>query len=237
METEQRDRTFLQDVLRAYLRPARTRNEKSSTDWGSMWWIVVTFLGTTAAVHLNPHSYVIAQDAGQAASVAVPVQPEIHATDRENRVFYKERVRDKEEVSSDLRESDRIVISDAQPMGEAPDTMADQAATNEVSGSVITITDRTSVRYLMDPFVRSGCPQTVRRWAIPSTLANQYSGGYVGGGVPCLGESRYVDEGTWAIDYDGLLHKHVWLRWTHGRRYQGGTTGYQTDGPKLIRHH
>lgn len=118
------------------------------------------------------------------------------------------------------------------PPPRAEGTVSLESATS----GILTPSARTSRRYFMDPFVRSGCPQTIRRLAIPSTLPNQYSAGYMGGGVPFCGEGRYTDEGTWAIDYDGILRKHVWLLWTHGRRYQGGTEGYKTDGPRLLHH-
>jgi hypothetical protein len=32
-----------------------------------------------------------------------------------------------------------------------------------------------------------------------------------------------------------LIPRRVTLEWWHGRRYQGGTGAYQSDGPKLYR--
>jgi hypothetical protein len=69
-----------------------------------------------------------------------------------------------------------------------------------------------------------------------------YVGYYVGGGSPCHhnGDARLPGEGTWGWDYSGsCLHRRVWLDWFHGRRYQGGTGSYRTDGSELLRslHH
>lgn len=80
---------------------------------------------------------------------------------------------------------------------------------------------------------RAGCPQSLRWLTIPSNT-RFYGGYYVGGGVPVLGEGRYPHEGTWGWDYPGILFtKRIALNWTHGRREQGGTGAYKTDGPKL----
>ena len=32
------------------------------------------------------------------------------------------------------------------------------------------------------------------------------------------------------------MPRRVWLDWTHGRRYQGGSGSYRTDGPALHHH-
>jgi hypothetical protein len=83
---------------------------------------------------------------------------------------------------------------------------------------------------------RAGWPTCVRKHSLPSN-SDRYCGYYVGGGIPCLGDGRFFDEGTWGWDYHGIcLHRRVALDWSHGRRFQGGTGAYQTDGPKL-RHH
>ena len=61
-------------------------------------------------------------------------------------------------------------------------------------------------------------------------------GYYVGGGVPLgHGQPRRCDEGTWGWDETGCpwLPTRVRLLWTHGRRYQGGTGAYVTDGPHV----
>ena len=81
-----------------------------------------------------------------------------------------------------------------------------------------------------------GLPQ-VAWWAIPSDTGH-YLGYYVGGGCgrPLKAEPRRSDEGTWGWDYQGwLIPRRVTLEWWHGRRYQGGTGAYQSDGPKLYR--
>ena len=72
-------------------------------------------------------------------------------------------------------------------------------------------------------------------WAIPSDTGH-YLGYHVGGGSghPLRAEPRRVDEGTWGWDYQGwLVPRRVALGWWHGRRYQGGTGAYKTDGPRL----
>ena len=41
------------------------------------------------------------------------------------------------------------------------------------------------------------------------------------------------DDGTWGWDETGchLFRRRVILGWSHGRKYQGGTGAYLTDGP------
>jgi hypothetical protein len=59
-------------------------------------------------------------------------------------------------------------------------------------------------------------------------------GYYVGGGVPCgKGRGRRRDDGAWGWDETGSRHfrSRVILGWSQGRRYQGGTGAYLTDGP------
>jgi hypothetical protein len=61
-------------------------------------------------------------------------------------------------------------------------------------------------------------------------------GSYIGGGVSLgRGDPRRRDEGTWGWDETGshLLRRRAILGWTHGRRYQGGTGAYRTDGPHI----
>jgi hypothetical protein len=66
--------------------------------------------------------------------------------------------------------------------------------------------------------------------AVP-TDTGHYDGYMVGGGVPCLGGPPCTEDGTWGWDYSGwLLRRRVMLRWTHGRRYQGGVGAYRTTG-------
>jgi hypothetical protein len=85
-----------------------------------------------------------------------------------------------------------------------------------------------------DGNVRSGCPQCISRLAAPSDNCH-FSGDYVGGDTLLHGQNRCTADGTWGWDYDGLLFaKHIWLGWSHGARYQGGTGAYRTDGPKLL---
>ena len=80
---------------------------------------------------------------------------------------------------------------------------------------------------------RAGCAMQIRPHAIPSNT--RYYGGYwLGGGLPLRGDEPCLDEGTFGWDYFGFtLHKRIALNWSHGRRYQGGTGAYKTDGPKL----
>ncbi|MFL5245528.1 MAG: hypothetical protein ACJ8FY_25820 [Gemmataceae bacterium] len=77
------------------------------------------------------------------------------------------------------------------------------------------------------------CP-SVAPYARPSDTG-RYCGYYVGGGSAWRGEPRYPSEGTWGWDYCGfgILPKRIALQWSHGRRYQGGTGAYKTDGPPV----
>jgi hypothetical protein len=80
---------------------------------------------------------------------------------------------------------------------------------------------------------RAGCPQLIGRWAAPA-ITERYCGGYIGGGTSYHhgGEPRCANEGTWGWDYvGGHLPRRVFLFWSHGRRYQGGTGYYQTEAP------
>lgn len=77
---------------------------------------------------------------------------------------------------------------------------------------------------------RAGCPICLSPHAAP-TNTPEYAGYYVGGGVAHGGHPGGHEEGTWGWDYVGLqLPRYVFLRWGHGRRYQGGTGYYATDG-------
>jgi hypothetical protein len=77
-------------------------------------------------------------------------------------------------------------------------------------------------------------PPPVACWAKPSRT-KAYVGYYVGGGgAVCHPEPRGINEGTWGWDYQGcLLPRNVWLRWNHGRLYQGGPGAYKVDGPPV----
>ncbi len=76
-------------------------------------------------------------------------------------------------------------------------------------------------------------------WFPRLTLPSETKGnvGYhVGGGnpFPHLAEPRTPDEGTWGWDYQGLhLPRRVMNGWWHGRKVQGGTGAYKTDGPRF----
>jgi hypothetical protein len=83
---------------------------------------------------------------------------------------------------------------------------------------------------------RAGCPQTLRRHAVASNHPH-FWGWWVGGGTAIGGEGPCENDGTWGWDYEGGIYsRRVWLNWSHGRRYQGGTGAYKTDGPKLELH-
>lgn len=85
-------------------------------------------------------------------------------------------------------------------------------------------------------WARAGCPQNIRPHARPSN-GPHFWGWWVGGGTAFGGEGPCEDEGTWGWDYEGgIIPKRIWLGWSHGRRYQGGTGAYKTDGPKLELH-
>jgi hypothetical protein len=84
-------------------------------------------------------------------------------------------------------------------------------------------------------YVRAGHPQAISPLARPSNN-HRYFGYYVGGGALSWrhGDLPTLDEGTWGWDYrGGLLKRRVNLLWWHGRRYQGGSGAYKTDGPHL----
>lgn len=87
-------------------------------------------------------------------------------------------------------------------------------------------------------------PNTPERAGFPRCLgthvqATNTSGGigyYVGGGAwHHGGEPRCREEGTWGWDETGhpWLRRRVVLGWWHGRKFQGGTGRYATDGPPV----
>lgn len=80
---------------------------------------------------------------------------------------------------------------------------------------------------------RAGYAMLIRPHAIRSNTC--YYGGYwVGGGVPIKGDGPLWHEGTFGWDYFGMtFDKLVDLNWSHGRRAQGGTRAYKTDGKRL----
>jgi hypothetical protein len=88
----------------------------------------------------------------------------------------------------------------------------------------------------IDHLHRTGHPETQSRFAKPS-LNEHYSFGYVGGGAAFWGEPRSAEEGTWGVDYSGILfRKRIWLQWLHGHREPRGEGSYEPDGPHLLRH-
>ncbi|MEQ1831291.1 MAG: hypothetical protein ABL921_35420 [Pirellula sp.] len=89
-------------------------------------------------------------------------------------------------------------------------------------------------RYCENGFARSGYPNCIGRFALPSVLSS-YRLGYVGGGTAIGGERRQASEGTFGFDYSGSwFSRKTWLLWSHGERYQGGAGRYETDGPRIF---
>jgi hypothetical protein len=86
-------------------------------------------------------------------------------------------------------------------------------------------------------FERAGNPQCISPLAKPTDSPHE-QGYYVGGGAPVKsrrGEARRDHEGTWGVDYTGIIvPKKTNLGWWHGSRYQGGVGSYPTDGPRLV---
>jgi hypothetical protein len=79
---------------------------------------------------------------------------------------------------------------------------------------------------------RAGWPRTLAGHLKPSVTPGGI-GYHVGGGTHSRhGEPRAWDEGTWGWDETGgtKFRTRVRLLWSHGRRYQGGTGAYRTDG-------
>lgn len=81
----------------------------------------------------------------------------------------------------------------------------------------------------------AGYPRTMANHLEPSATPGGI-GYYVGGGLLIghgQGECQQRDEGTWGWDETGGSHfrRRVILGWSHGRKYQGGTGAYRTDGP------
>lgn len=86
-------------------------------------------------------------------------------------------------------------------------------------------------------FHRAGDPQCISPLAKPTESPHEI-GYYVGGGARQKSrhaEQRRPPEGVWGTDYAGLvIPKHVELGWWHGRRAQGGTGSYRSDGPRVV---
>ena len=107
----------------------------------------------------------------------------------------------------------------------------DEAAPRTVSADKI---DKRYGRYCLPDHQRAGWPRCISALSRPSVCAD-YAVGYVGGGIPWLGQPRYCHEGTIGLDYQGwFFSRKTFLAWSHGRRYQGGAGKYETDGPKFI---
>ncbi len=74
-------------------------------------------------------------------------------------------------------------------------------------------------RYAQSDNERAGCPQSISKWAAPSTSA-QYTAGYAGGSTrPHSPHSRprNSQEGTWGLDFSLWGQpKQAWLRWGDG---------------------
>jgi hypothetical protein len=89
------------------------------------------------------------------------------------------------------------------------------------------------MRWLPHTDERAGFPRTLSKHVEPGVTPGGI-GYYVGGGV-CYGrgQGRRRDDGTWGWDDTGCLHfrRRTILGWSQGRRYQGGTGAYFTDGP------
>jgi len=79
---------------------------------------------------------------------------------------------------------------------------------------------------------QAGDPLCASALAVPS-YNQHYSGGYIGGGKATGGDGRCAHEGTWGWDYTPFRPsgRGIFLNWSHGRHYQGGTGRYATDGP------
>lgn len=84
---------------------------------------------------------------------------------------------------------------------------------------------------------RAGNPKCISKCA-RFPYDRGYCAGWVGGGgggVCRPGDPPTLEEGTWGTDYQGFYPaRRVFLRWNHGRRYQGGTGAYASEaGPRL----
>lgn len=83
---------------------------------------------------------------------------------------------------------------------------------------------------------KAGYPRCISPLAHPS-YNQHYTGGWIGGGKAIGGDEPCLHhEGTWGWDYTPLRpgSPRIFLGWSHGRHYQGGTGAYRTDGPKPI---
>lgn len=95
----------------------------------------------------------------------------------------------------------------------------------------VDLSDYPPPRYCQDDNFRSGWPNCLRRWTMPS-ITSHYSAWYVGGGSAGIfprGRCRAEDEGTWGLDYSLWKRpRTVWMLWTNGR-YQAGEGLYTAE--------
>jgi hypothetical protein len=86
-------------------------------------------------------------------------------------------------------------------------------------------------------FRQAGYPQCVSPVSMVS-YNEHYSGGYVGGGKFLGGQEPCPHQGTWGWDYTPFrpMSSRIFLKWSNGRHYEGGTGAYATDGPKPLEH-
>jgi len=88
-------------------------------------------------------------------------------------------------------------------------------------------------RFIAHTDERAGFPRALSGHLEPSVTSGGI-GYYVGGGVPRgHGLGRRSEDGTWGWDETGCGHfrRRTVLGWSQGRKYQGGTGAYHTDGP------
>ena len=94
--------------------------------------------------------------------------------------------------------------------------------------------DRGEPRHFCHDDDRAGNPRCLANHLQPSDAGDSY-GYYVGGGGGHGSGPRCREEGTYGWDYTGIhFPRRVLLGWNHGRRTQGGTGYYHTDGPREI---
>ena len=87
-------------------------------------------------------------------------------------------------------------------------------------------------RFIPHTDERAGNPRWLARHVQPSETAGGI-GYFVGGGVALgHGHGRDAAQGTWGWDETGSTHfrRRVNMGWSQGRKYQGGTGAYRTDG-------
>lgn len=99
--------------------------------------------------------------------------------------------------------------------------------------ALLVVSGETEPACAQGPQARAGNPECIARYAQRSDCG-PYSGSFVGGSCAFKGHARRTHEGVWGWDYCGPLRsEHPWLKWCRGRRCQGGTGAYKTDGPHV----